>query len=69
MRTDVRQEAHVEHVVGLVEHQAVHAAQVEQDPAPEQIEHAARAADHDLRTLRAELTWRTLGRRRRSRPA
>ena len=45
---NVRQEAHVEHVVRLVQHEGLDLAEMEQTPL-EQVEHAARAAHHDLR--------------------
>ena len=46
---DVRQETHVEHVVRLVEHQGLDLREVEQ-ALLEQVEDAAGAADHDLRS-------------------
>ena len=47
---DVGQEAHVEHHVGLVQHQHLEAAEVERAPT-QVVEDAARGADHDLDTL------------------
>jgi len=44
---DVRQEALVEHMVGLVEHENLDLAQTEH-ALLEQVEHASGAADHDL---------------------
>ncbi len=47
-RLDVDDEAHVEHPVGLVEDDGVDAVE-EQLAASDEVEHAARRADHDLR--------------------
>lgn len=44
---DVGQEAHVEHVVGLVEHEGLDVAQVD-EALPHQVQEATRARDHHL---------------------
>ena len=44
---DVGQEAQVEHLVGLVEHDRLHAREVEV-PAAHQVDHPAGGADDDL---------------------
>ena len=53
---DVFGEAHVEHLVGFVEHEHFDGAELERAPA-QVIEHAPRGADHDLRAAaqRADL--------------
>ena len=45
---DVLREAHLEHLVGLVEHQVIEPGQIE-SPALEVVDDPARRADHDLR--------------------
>jgi hypothetical protein len=49
-RLDVLDEAHAQHLVGLVEHDAMHLAQVEH-LALDQVEQAARRADDDIDAL------------------
>ena len=66
---DVGQEAQVEHLVGLVEHQRVHVRDVE-GPAVAQVDQPAGGADDDVDAglERVELGARSRRRRRRSAP-
>jgi hypothetical protein len=57
---DVRQEAHVEHPVGLVEDEDLDLAEV-RDPLADEVEEAARRRDEDLDPLRRALIWGSIG--------
>ena len=56
---DLRPEAHVEHPVGLVEHEHAHAVEAERATHEEVVE-ASRGCDDDLRRV-ARLTWAGIG--------
>ena len=58
-RLDVDDEAHVEHPIGLVEDDGVDAVEEQLAPSDE-VEHAARRADHDLRALLEGVDWRSM---------
>ena len=53
-------EAHVEHAVGLVEHEELDLAEL-QPVALDEIEQAAGRRHHDFDALLTERTWRPIG--------
>ena len=59
---DLRLEAHVEHPVGLVEHERRGSSPSVDRPALDQVEEAAGRGDEDVRALRAWSIWRPIGR-------